>query len=128
MSQKALTFGPGYEGRQAWLAQLELLRAAVNHLLAKEVVDQLDTSRSTLSEALNEQRDRKWAAEWTHTVKAMLTERQHDDPVAADLLRRICEADMATAPSVVLLEMTDEEREEVECFLETRRRRKARKR
>lgn len=127
MSQQALTFGPGYEGRQAWLAQLELLRAAVNHLVAKEVVDQLDTNRSTLSEALNEQRDRRWAAEWTHTVKAMLAAR-HDDPVAADLLRRICQADMAAAPAVTTIEMTDEEREEVECFLETRRRRKAKKR
>lgn len=128
MGQQALTFGPGYEGRQAWLAQLELLRAAVNHLVAKEVADQLDTNRSTLSEALNEQRDRRWAGEWTHTVKAMLAAKQHEDPVAADLLRRICQADNAAAPSVATLEMTDEEREEVECFLETRRRRKAKKR
>ena len=124
MAQQALTFGPGYEGRQAWLSQLELLRAAVGHLVAKEVADQLDTNRSTLSEALNEQRDRRWAAEWTHTVKAMLAAR-HDDPVAADLLRRIYAAD---APPALALEMTDDEREEVECFLATRRSRKAKKR
>jgi hypothetical protein len=127
MAQQALTFGPGYEGRQAWLAQLELLRAAVGHLVAKDVADQLDTNRSTLSEALNEQRDRRWAGEWTHTVKAMLAAR-HDDPVAADLLHRICQSDTAAAPSVMTVEMTDEEREDVECFLETRRRRKAKKR
>lgn len=128
MSQTALAFGPAYEGRQAWEAQLELLRAAVSYLVAKEVCDQLDVGRTSLSEALNEQRDQKWAAEWTHTVKAMLAAKQHDDPVASDLLRRICQADNAAAPSVATLEMTDEEREEVECFLETRRRRKARKR
>src|SRR5690349_5959486 len=99
MAQQALAFGPAYEGRQAWEAQLELLRAAVNHLVAKEVADQLDTNRSTLSEALNEQRDRRWAGEWTHTVKAMLKARR-DDAVAADLLARICASDMATTPSV----------------------------
>jgi len=124
MAQQALTFGPGYEGRQAWLAQLELLRAAVGHLVAKEVADQLDTNRSTLSEALNEQRDRKWAAEWTHTVKAMLAAR-HDDPVAADLLRRIYAAD---APPSLALEMTDDERADVECFLEALLRKKSKKR
>lgn len=128
MGQMSLTYGPAYEGRQAWEAQLELLRAAVNHLVAKEVADQLDTNRSTLSEALAEQRDRRVAAEWVHTIKAMLAARQHDDQVAADLLRRICQADMAAAPSVTTIEMTDEEREEVECFLETRRRRKAKRR
>lgn len=126
MAQQALTFGPGYEGRQAWLAQLELLRAAVGHLVAKEVADQLDTNRSTLSEALNEQRDRRWAAEWTHTVKAMLAAK-HDDPVAADLLRRICQSDTAAAPALAI-EMTDEERADVECFLEALRRKKSRAR
>ena len=128
MAQTNLAFGPAYEGRQAWEKQLEVLRAAVSYLVAKEVSDQLDTNRSTLSEALNEQRDRKWANEWTHVIKAMLAAKQHDDPVAADLLRRICQADMAAAPSVTTIEMTDEEREEVECFLETRRKRKSRKR
>lgn len=127
MSQGSLTFGPAYEGRQAWLAQLELLRAAVNHLVAKEVVDQLDTNRSTLSEAINEQRDRKWAAEWTHVIKAMLKARR-DDAVAADLLARICAADMAVTPMVTTIEMTAEEREDVEAFLEAKRRRKARMR
>lgn len=125
MSQASLTFGPAYEGRQAWLAQLELLRAAVNHLVAKEVADQLDTNRSTLSEALNEQRDRRWAGEWIHIVKAMLKARR-EDAVAADLLARISAADMAVTPLLKPLEMSDEEREDVECFLETRRKRKAR--
>lgn len=127
MSQGSLTFGPAYEGRQAWLAQLELLRAAVQHLVAKDVADQLDTNRSTLSEALNEQRDRRWAGEWIHIVKAMLKARR-DDAVAADLLARICAADMAVTPSVTTIEMTDEEREDVEAFLEAKRRRRARAR
>ena len=128
MSQTTLAFGPAYEGRQAWEAQLELLRAAVSYLVAKDVADQLDANRSTLSEALNEQRDRKWAGEWTHVVKAMLRRKRHEDPVAADLLNRICQADNGGDASVATLEMTDEEREEVECFLETRRKRKARRR
>jgi hypothetical protein len=125
MAQQTLAFGPAYQGRQAWEAQLELLRAAVGHLVAKEVADQLDTNRSTLSEALSEQRDRRVAAEWVHTIKAMLAAR-HDDHVAADLLRRICQADSLAAPSMAL-EMTDEERADVECFLEALRRKKSRR-
>jgi len=129
MSQFSLTYGPQYEGKQAWAQQLEVLRSAVAHLVAKDVADQLDINRSTLSDALKADTDRRWAAEWTHTVKAMLAERR-SDVVAADLLRRLCECDVALSSLVVSdpVDMTDDEEAAVERLLEKLRRRKARAR
>jgi hypothetical protein len=129
MSQITLTYGPNYEGKQAWQMQLDVLRSAVAHLVAKEVADQLDISRSTLSDALKSETDRRWAAEWTHTVKAMLAARRGDD-VALDLLRRLCDADVLTTTLIVSdpIEMTDDEEAAVSRLLEKLRRRKARSR
>src|SRR5678815_4782188 len=119
MAQVALTYGPQYEGKQSWAGQLEVLRAAVAHLVAKDVADQLDINRSTLSDALKLDSDRRWAAEWTHVVKAMLAARRSDD-VAADLLRRLCETDVVLAPLVVTdpVEVSDEEEIAVSRLLE----------
>ena len=139
MPQAALNFGATYHGSEAWEAQLEVLRSAVSHLGAKEVAFQLDINRSTVSESLHppssnqskggEPRyERRWAAEWTHTVKAMLAARIGDQ-VAFDLLKRLCETDVVTTPFIVdePVEMTPEEEVAVERLLEKLRRRKPKK-
>ena len=97
--QCSLVYAPSYSGREAWLAQLEVLRAAVIHLTPKEVIDQLDVSKSTLSQSLHEQADKRWAAEWTHVVKAMLAQRY--DEVSIDLLRKLCDMDLTVTTYVV---------------------------
>jgi hypothetical protein len=97
--QYSLTYAPSYSGHEAWQAQLEVLRAAVIHLTPKEVIDQLDVSKSTLSQALHEQADKRWAAEWTHIVKAMLAQRY--DEVSVDLLRKLCDLDLTVTTYVV---------------------------
>lgn len=108
--QQALTFPASYVGRENWDRQLEAIRAAVKHLGPKEVAWELSVDGPRLSDALNE-RDRKvWHAHWTHTLKAMLGSRR-DDQVAADLLRTIVEADVASTPFALTdeIEMTPEE-------------------
>lgn len=97
--QLGLVYTPSYSGHEAWQAQLEVLRAAVIHLTPKEVIDQLDVSKSTLSQALHEQADKRWAAEWTHIVKAMLAQRY--DEVSIDLLRKLCDRDLAVTVYIV---------------------------
>ncbi len=99
MSQGWLLYSPAVTGREAWLAQLEVIRAAVIHLTPKEVIDEIDIAKSTLSQALSEAADKRWAAEWTHVVKTMLA-RRHDD-VSTDLLRKLCEHDTTVTPFVV---------------------------
>ena len=94
--QLRLTYSPCTEGGEAWLAQLEILRAVVAHLSPKEVLFELNINKSTLSEALSESNDKRWAARWTHVVKAMLARRY--DETAVDLLQRLCESDLATTP------------------------------
>lgn len=111
MGQLALVYDPNYVGRTAWDAQLEILRAAVAHLTPKEVTFALGIAKSTLSEAIRqpaledenggdrrdkEKGDRRVAAEWVHIIKAMLA-RRFDD-VSQDLLRQLCDADMAATP------------------------------
>lgn len=94
MSQLAISFDAAWAGREAWQSQLDVLRAAVTHLTPKEVLDTIDVAKSTLSEALHERNDKRWAAEWTHVIKAMLAKRYDD--VSRDLLRKLCEFDVAT--------------------------------
>jgi hypothetical protein len=96
MGQLALTYRPVYAGHEAWQEQLEIIRAAVKHLTPKEVLFELDIAKSTLSEALAEQNSKRWAAEWTHILKAMLAQRFDD--VSIELLRKLCEADMTVTP------------------------------
>lgn len=97
MSQLALVYKADFVGRAAWEAQLEILRSAVVHLTPKEVLYELGIAKSTLSEALasgeKEKGEKRIAAEWVHIIKAMLA-RRYDD-VSQDLLRKLCEADMA---------------------------------
>ncbi len=106
MLQLPFAYKPGDAGRQAWLAMLETLRAAVNHLGPKDVGDELDVNKSTLSESLNEQRDRRWAAEWTHVVIAML-DRQHTK-ASDELIRRILDAQVALSTRFVVADASDE--------------------
>jgi predicted kinase len=90
--QLGLTYRPSYAGHEAWQLQLEALRSAVTHLVPKEVCDQLDISKSQLSQALHEQADKRMAAEWIHVIKAMLAQRYDD--VSQELLRTLCNLDM----------------------------------
>ncbi len=78
MSQLALAYRPAYLGHEAWLVALEALRGAVAYLGPKEVMFELDISKSTLSESLNEQNHKRWAGEWTYIVLAMLDARHED--------------------------------------------------
>ena len=95
--QLAIAYPADYVGDQAWQRQLEAIRAAVQHLRAKEVAFVLDVGATHLSDALHE-RDRKvWHGRWTHVIKAMLAA-QHGDETSADLLRQIVEADVAATP------------------------------
>lgn len=98
-AQLSIGFKPSYAGGEAWQAQLIVLRTAVEHLGRKEVAFELDVNGSTLSDAMNERDRKRWAAEWTHVVKAMLAMR-HDD-ISRDLLRKIVEADTANTPLTV---------------------------
>lgn len=93
-SQLALGYRPQFLGGEAWQRQLEALRAAVQHLGRKEVAFELDISGSALSDALNERESKRWAAEWTHVVKAMLVQRR--DGASGELLRNLVESDVAT--------------------------------
>jgi hypothetical protein len=99
MSQLGFRYRPAHEGHEIWLQQLETLRAAVAHLEPKNVLFELDISKSTLSEALNEKNDKRWAAEWTHIVKSMLSQRY--DELSRELLGKLCEFDIAVTPFVV---------------------------
>jgi hypothetical protein len=104
--QLPFAYEPGDAGRRSWLVMLETLRAAVSHLGPKHVEHELDISKSTLSESLNEQRDRRWAGEWTHVVLAML-DRQHT-PASDDLVRRILDAQAALSTRFVIADRSDE--------------------
>lgn len=99
MGQLALTYRPEYTGHEAWQLQLDILRAAVTHLTPKEVLFELGIAKSTLSEALGEKNDKRWAAEWTHVIKAMLSQRY--DEVSIELLQKLCEADVIVTPLTV---------------------------
>ncbi len=99
MSQLSLVYRPAHAGGEAWQRQLEVLRAIVEHLGRKEVAFELDVTGSALGDALHERDRKRWAAEWTHVVKAMLAHR-YDDASRA-LLLQLCEADLEVTPLTV---------------------------
>lgn len=106
MLQPSLPYKPSYSGRESWLLMLEALRAAVAYLGPKEVQDACDVNKTTMSEALNEQRDRRWAGEWTHVVIAML-DRQHT-AASDELVKRILAAEAALSTRFVIADASDE--------------------
>lgn len=106
MLQLPFAYKPGDAGRESWLAMLEVIRVAVQYLGPKDVTDELDINKTTLSESLNEQRDRRWAAEWTHVVIAML-DAQHS-PAGDDLVKRILDAQTALSARFVVVDASDE--------------------
>ncbi|MGN6107265.1 MAG: hypothetical protein ACTHU0_19310 [Kofleriaceae bacterium] len=105
MTQLSLAYRPGHVGREAWSKRLEAIRAAVSHLGLKEVSFELDVSGSALSDALNERDRKRWAAEWTSVLLAMLQAR-HDE-FSDDLARAILE------PEAGLTAFALEERKEL---------------
>lgn len=60
------------DGPTPWEVLLNAIEDAVNHLGQKEVVFKLNTNKSTLSDALKDRNDRRWAQEWTLVVLEML--------------------------------------------------------
>ncbi len=94
--QLSLGYKPAYVGAEAWQKQLEVLRAAVRHLGLKEVSFELDVSGSMLSDSLNERDRKRWAAEWTQVVIAMLSQRR--DEIGMDLCEQLCGTSIACAP------------------------------
>lgn len=99
MSQTSIGFSPAWTGRVAWDAQLEILRACVDHLTSKEVCDVIDIGKSMLSQALSPHHDKLVDPLWIHQIKAMLARRY--DKVSQDLLRKLCEQDVAVTTLVV---------------------------
>ncbi len=106
MRQLPLAYRPSHTGREAWLVMLEALRAAVTHLGSKEVTHEIDVAKSTLSEALNEQNNKRWAGEWTHIVLAML-DGQHT-PTCDELAKKILDAQVALSSRFVVADASDE--------------------
>lgn len=96
MPQLAFVYDPAFEGGKAWEEQLKALRAAVEHLSRKEVAWALGVTDSALGDALFERDKKRWAARWTHIVKAMLAQ-GHDD-VSRELLAALCNADVIVTP------------------------------
>lgn len=106
MHQLDLTYAPAHAGHEGWLVVLEAIRSAVAFLSHKEVCFVLDVSKSTLSEALNERNDKRWAGEWTAKVLRMLTQRGDDE--SRRLGRAILEAEAAMMPCFVVSDANDE--------------------
>lgn len=134
-AQLSLTYRPAHLGGEAWQRQLAVLRAAVEHLGRKEVAFELDVGGSALSDALAERqgsdgRRRRWYAEWTAIVTAMLALRT--DETAASLLKQLVECAAENTIFVVdeEIDLTPEESSAVENFIGQllRRRKKARAR
>lgn len=109
MGQLSIAYKPSYAGGEAWQRQLVVLRAAVEHLGRKEVAFEIDVSGSALSDALNERDRKRWAAEWSHVIKAMLDQRA--DEVSQKLKLQLVEIDAVTASLVVSepVDLTPEE-------------------
>lgn len=108
-AQLSIAYKPSYAGGEAWQRQLLVLRTVVEHLGRKEVAFELDISGSQLSDSLNERDRKRWAAEWTHVVLAMLAMRR--DETSRALLRQVAESGMAVTDLVVdePVELTPEE-------------------
>lgn len=88
-AQLSLGYRPAFIGREAWLLQLEAIRAAVMHLGHKEVAYELDVGGSYVSDALNERDRKEWKASWTLVILAMLEQRRDEmsDALALKILR-----------------------------------------
>lgn len=97
--QLSIVYDPAYVGRETWQRQLLVLRTAVEHIGRKEVAFALDVSGSFLSDAMNERDRKRWAAEWTHIILAMLEGRRDD--VSRNLRRQIGEGGVAASSLVV---------------------------
>lgn len=106
MRQLDLTYRPAHTGHEGWLVLLEALRSAVAHIGQKDVCYELDVAKSTLSEALGEKNDKRWAGEWTCKVLAMLTQRGDDESKRYG--RAIVESVVAMMPCFVVAEADDE--------------------
>jgi hypothetical protein len=104
--QLPFAYEPGDAGNRAWLAMLEVLRGAVTFIGPKDFCDEADINKTTLSEALNEQRDRRWAAEWTHVLIAML-DRKHT-PSSDEWVKRILDAQTALSTRFRVMDISDE--------------------
>lgn len=98
-AQLSIAYKPSYEGGEAWQRQLEVLRKAVEHLTRKEVAWELGVTDQALGDALFERDRKRWAAKWTHIVKAMLHMRR--DEVSRNLLLLLAESEMICTPFVV---------------------------
>jgi hypothetical protein len=97
--QLSLTYDASYVGHETWLEQLDVIRHAVGHLGLKEVSFALDVSGSMVSDALNERDRKRWAAEWTHTLVAMLVKR--NDEAALGFVRQLFAAALGPTPFVL---------------------------
>jgi hypothetical protein len=105
MGQLALSYTASFDGRESWAQQLEAIRAAVSHLGPKEVLYELNISKSTLSETLRETNNHRWAAEWTHKLLRMLYAR-HDE-TCDRLAGAILDALVGCHPRFLLEEVQD---------------------
>ena len=106
MHQYSLVYRASHVGPEGWQRVLEVFRAAVTHLGAKDVQDQCDVAKSTLSEALNEKNDKRVAGEWLCTVIAML-DAQHTK-AGDELLKRLLDAIAGLSTRYVVSDASDE--------------------
>lgn len=125
MRQLGLVYRPTYSGDVAWRGVdpkekpgglMELLRLAADHLGRKEVTFECDIGKSTLSEAINETNDKRWAGEWICKILAMLAKRGDDK--SRQFGEEILSAFVGLMPCFALVEaddgMTDAELEAME--------------
>lgn len=96
LAQPELPYRARHIGCEAWARKLEVIRAAVNLLTAKNVADELDISGSALADALNERDNKRWAARWCSVLIVMLGQR--GDEVALKLQGALLESDAELTP------------------------------
>lgn len=103
---------------------------AVHHLGLKEVVFKLNVAKSTVSDALGDKNDRRWAQEWTLVVLEMLVNQYTE--TSNQYAKAILDAQAALTRrfEVVALDEgpTDAEIEAAERVLAAAKKRKARAR
>lgn len=108
MRQLSLAYRPARTGREAWAGTpgmpgvLAALREAVDYLGWEKVVFELDVKKSTLSEAVNEKNDKRWAGEWTFRILAMLALKGEEE--SARIGRAILEAHVSMMPCFALVD------------------------
>lgn len=101
--QLAITYPADFLGDEDSQRLLEIMRAIVTHLNAKEIAFVLDVQHSQLSDALHGRERKVWHDRWTRVIKRMLAERaQHGDETAADLQRQLIELDLAGSAFVAV--------------------------